>query len=117
MYAYGPLSSMKRVDAELSKVDPARSTWDRADVVLVVAEVSPAIGVSHLTSWADRLVFLVAAGRTSAERMRTIGELTVASGLDVRPALMTGADATDESLGLEASTEAPLPAIPRRAEL
>jgi capsular polysaccharide biosynthesis protein len=116
MYAHGPLSSSKRLDAELPKGDPARAVWDRADVVLIVAELSPAIGVSHLTSWADRVVFLVAAGRTSGERMRTLGELTAASGLDVRPALMVGADATDESLGLEAEPEAPLPAI-ARAEL
>ena len=68
-------------------------------MVLTLAEVDPAVGVDHLTSWVDRVVLLVAAGRSSAERLRTAGELVRTAGLQLVFAMMVGADRTDESSG------------------
>jgi hypothetical protein len=74
-------------------------------VVLTFAEVDPALGVDHLTTWADQALLLVMAGRSSAERLRTTAELFRAAGLPLRFAIMTGADRNDESLGLPGSSD------------
>ncbi|GAB3779425.1 YveK family protein [Nocardioides ungokensis] len=98
--ARGPLGAAPGATTELSKGDSMRPAWNRAEVVLVLAEVSPGVGVDHLTSWVDRVVLLVAAGRSSAERLRTTGELVRSAGLELDFAMMVGADRTDESSGL-----------------
>lgn len=97
--ARGPLGASPDAATELSKGDPLRPAWNRADVVLALADVSPGVGVDHLTSWVDRVVLLVATGRSSAERLRTTGELVRAAGLELDFAMMVGADRTDESSG------------------
>lgn len=97
--ARGPLGAPPNATTELSKGDPVRPAWNRADVVLTLAEVSPGVGVDHLTSWVDRVVLLVAAGRSSAERLRTTGELVRSAGLELDFAMMVRADRTDESSG------------------
>ena len=97
--ARGPLGAPPNATTELSKGDPVRPAWNRADVVLTLAEVSPGVGLDHLTSWVDRVVLLVAAGRSSAERLRTTGELVRSAGLELDFAMMVRADRTDESSG------------------
>lgn len=79
---------------------PDRGAWEAADVVVTLAEIDPAVGVDHLKSWADQLVLLVTAGRSSAERLRTIAGLLRAADLRLAFAMMVGADRNDESLGL-----------------
>lgn len=98
-FALGPVGAAPNLQTELSKGDPMRTTWNGADVVLTLAEVDPAVGVDHLTSWVDRVVLLVAAGRSSAERLRTAGELVRTAGLELVFAMMVDADRTDESSG------------------
>jgi uncharacterized protein involved in exopolysaccharide biosynthesis len=71
-----------------------------ADVTLVVADLNPAVGADHLTAWADRVVVVVTAGRSSAERVRTVGELIRAAGLDLRFAVVMHTERTDDSLGI-----------------
>jgi hypothetical protein len=97
--ARGPLGAPPSATTELAKDDPMRPAWNRADVVLTLAEVSPGVGVDHLASWVDRVVLLVATGRSSAERLRTTGELVRSAGLELDFAMMVGADRTDESSG------------------
>ena len=98
-FALGPVGAAPNVPTELSKGDPRRTAWSSADVVLTLAEVDPAVGVDHLTSWVDRVVLLVSAGRSSAERLRTAGELVRSAGLQFVFAMMVDADRTDESSG------------------
>ena len=69
------------------------------DVVLTLAEVSPGVGVDHLASWVDRVVLLVATGRSSAERLRNHRRAGQVGGPAVDFAMMVGADRTDEQLG------------------
>ena len=83
-------------------------------MALTLAEVDPAVGVEHLRSWSEEVVVLVAAGRSSAERLRTTGELVRSAGLRLLFAMMVGTDRTDETLGLPEKT---LSAWPRRARL
>ncbi|GAA2143060.1 hypothetical protein GCM10009844_15010 [Nocardioides koreensis] len=97
--ARGPVGTAPGMRHALPKDHPRRAAWNRADVVLVLAEVDPAVGVDHLPSWVDRVVLLVAAGRSNAERLRTTGELVRSAGLEPDFAMLVGADRTDESLG------------------
>jgi capsular polysaccharide biosynthesis protein len=97
-FALGPLGGTNRDEA--AGDEPWRAAWARADVVLALAEADPAVGVDHLRSWVDRAVLLVSAGRSSAERVRTAGELVRGAGLQFLFALLVGTDGTDESSGL-----------------
>jgi hypothetical protein len=97
------------VTTDLPENDPWRAVWDTADVILTLAEVEPALGVEHLRSWTDEVVLLVTAGRSSAERLRTTAELFRTSEVPLTFAMMTGADTTDQSLGLPDSFDASRP--------
>jgi hypothetical protein len=66
---------------------------------LTLAEVDPAVGVDHLRSWTGRVVLLVTAGRSSAERLRTTSELIRSAGMQLLFAMIVGADGSDESSG------------------
>jgi hypothetical protein len=96
----GPLGPQVGVISDLPRDDPDRPSWDTADVVLTLAEVDPAVGADHLVSWGSDAVLLVTAGRSSAERLRTTGELIRTAGLRLLFAVLVGADRRDESLGL-----------------
>jgi hypothetical protein len=70
------------------------------DVRLVLADVDPSVGADYLTAWTERLVIVVTAGLSSAERVRTTADLVRAAGLDLRFAALLRADVTDESSGM-----------------
>lgn len=105
----GPIGATPDVTTDLPENDPWRAVWDTADVILTLAEVEPALGVEHLRSWTDEVVLLVTAGRSSAERLRTTAELFRTSEVPLTFAMMTGADTTDQSLGLPDSFDASRP--------
>jgi capsular polysaccharide biosynthesis protein len=95
------------------------------DVTLVLADFDPAVGIDHLAAWADRVVVVVTAGRSSVEKVRTLGDLIRAAGLDLRFAALLHTERTDESSGLgvlpsevgdETSAPSPAPAVKVRAE-
>jgi len=86
----------------------------RRDVTLVLADLDPSVGADHLAVWTKRVVIAVSGGLSSAERVRTAGDLVRAAGLDLRFAVLIRAHVTDESSGVaqltaEASTEKPEP--------
>ena len=70
-----------------------------ADLVLTLITLDPAIGSDHLASWATEAVAVVTAGRSSWERIHSVGELVRLSGTRLVSAVLVGADKTDESLG------------------
>ncbi|MFC7360844.1 hypothetical protein [Nocardioides astragali] len=78
---------------------PLQVFRDSADVLLSLVEADVTTGVGELESWADTAVVLVAAGRSSAERLRTTAAQIRADGVTIHSALLVGADATDESFG------------------
>lgn len=104
--ARGPVGAPNSAPTDLGENSSLRPAWDKADVVLTVGEVDPAIGAEHLTSWSDAVVLLVASGRSSAERLRSTAELIRSAGLRLPFAMMVGADHTDESLGLPQALDA-----------
>lgn len=83
--------------------------WDRADLVLTLVDLSPALGAEHLSSWAARAVVAVTAGRATATRINTTGEMIRLSGVRLDSAILLGTDETDETAGLpaDAAGEAP----------
>jgi hypothetical protein len=105
--ARGPVgATAAKVGSDLPSDDPSRSSWEGADVILTLAEVDPAVGVDHLRTWADQVIVMVTSGRSSAERLRTTGDLIRAAGLKLPFAVMVGVDRYDESSGLPEALEA-----------
>ena len=72
---------------------------DSADLVLTLVTVDPALSADHLPTWADDVVVVVTAGRSSSTRIQATGEMLRVAGLHLKPAVLIGADKTDESLG------------------
>ena len=71
----------------------------KAGIVLTVAELDPAIGAEHLSTWATQAVAVFTAGRTRAARAYAVGEMLRLSGIHAVSGVIVGADKTDESLG------------------
>ena len=78
---------------------PWSATTDGANAVLVLTTVDPAKGAWHL-SWAKQAIVSVTAGRSSAQRVNSTAVLLRAAGITIRSAVLIGADAQDESIGL-----------------
>lgn len=72
---------------------------ERADVVLVLATVDPALGAQHLRRWASTAIVTLHAGTSSAQRVGAVGELLRAAGLTISSVVLLDADARDESAG------------------
>lgn len=70
-----------------------------SDTCLVLADLDPSIGAEHLRNFSSRVVVAVTGGRSSAERVRTAGELVRAAGLTLVGSLLLRADITDDSSG------------------
>jgi capsular polysaccharide biosynthesis protein len=101
--ASGPLSLVSSYDGGASLDDDARAHWDRAEVVLVLGDAELGIGAEPLSTWADRAVFLVKAGRASAEFLDSLCRIFTASGVVVEFAMLVGSDSSDESPGFPAA--------------
>jgi len=81
--------------------------WERmqddlanADTVLVVASVDPAYGAGHLQRWSSEAVVTVSAGRCTAQRVNVVAELLEAAKISVSSAVLLGAEASDDSIGI-----------------
>lgn len=100
--ASGPLSLVSSYDGRPALDEDAREDWDRAEVVLVLGDAELGVGAEPLSTWVDRAVFLVKAGRASAEFLDSLSRIFMASGVAVEFAMLVGADASDESPGFPA---------------
>jgi capsular polysaccharide biosynthesis protein len=75
------------------------SAWDRADLLVTVATLDPAVGGHFLAGWAAQAVPVITTGESSSTRVNAVGEMIRSAGVGLVPAVLTGADRTDESLG------------------
>jgi capsular polysaccharide biosynthesis protein len=87
-------------------------------ITLILADLDPAVGVDHLTGWTDSVIVAVTAGKSSAELVRTTGDLVRSVGLQLRGAVLLGAVRDDMSSGIatrvgEGGTETAEPAVSR----
>jgi hypothetical protein len=108
------LPALARDNVDLLQV----GRWDEGDstpspdltnAVLILSDIEPAVGAYHLAAWTERVIVAVTAGRSSAERVRTVGDLVRTAGLDLRFAALLHTEPTDNSLG-EARPEGSTPA-------
>ena len=77
------------------------------DVTLVLADLDPAVGADHLRAWTDRVIVVVTAGRSSAEKVRTVADLIRSAGLDLRFAVLMHTERSDNSSGTGTSSDRP----------
>jgi len=100
-------SSSSQDDADGGELGAA---YQRADLMLTLTGLDPALGAANLPSWAPTAAVLVTAGRSSWLRLNAVSEMIQLSGTRLAAAVLTGADQTDESLGRS-------PTLPRRGPL
>ena len=74
-------------------------SFDLSDVSLVITDLDPSVGADHLKAWTDRVIIVVTAGRSSAERVGTAAELVRTAGLELRMAALLRTEGTDDSSG------------------
>jgi capsular polysaccharide biosynthesis protein len=71
-----------------------------ADILLTLATLDPAFGGDHLGTWATNAVAVVTAGESTAEKIHGVGEMVRLAGTRLDSVVLTGADKSDESLGV-----------------
>lgn len=71
----------------------------KADVVLTLVTVDPALGGWHLTEGAGPAVALVTAGRSSPTALRSAADMALAAGLQLGSTVLVGADPNDDTVG------------------
>ncbi|RZT26871.1 subunit length determinant protein [Kribbella sp. VKM Ac-2569] len=82
------------------------AVWAAADIVLVHATLSPALGAEYLRAWSGRAALVATAGRSNATTLHATGEMIRLAGLRIETTVLLRADRTDDSLGQwEAETE------------
>lgn len=92
----GPGQNLKP-DAELV------SACALADIVISLVSLDPARGGDHLATWSTNVVAMVTAGRSTATRIRTVGEMIRLSGARLASVVVMDFDKADESLGVSAA--------------
>jgi capsular polysaccharide biosynthesis protein len=75
------------------------SAGSDADILLTVATLDPAFGGDHLATWTTDVVAVVTSGKSSAEKVRAVGEMIRLAGARLVSVVLIGADKNDESLG------------------
>lgn len=107
----GPLSSAVAAGPLAAAPSEAVvSAAKQADLLLTIAELDPAVGGEHLSTWAEAAVAVFTAGRTRATRGYAVGEMLRLSRIRPISGVVVGADKTDESLGSTPDQDAPVPA-------
>ena len=81
---------------------PSAPSFGLSDVNLVLADLDPSVGADHLMAWTSRVIVVVTAGRSSAERVRTAADLVRTAGLEMRLAALLHTERTDDSSGTAA---------------
>jgi capsular polysaccharide biosynthesis protein len=107
----GPLGPAAKADKNSALGgDQVAAASAQADLLLTLVTLDPALGSDHLRTWADRVVAIVSAGRSSGTRLEGVAELARLGGRPLAAAVLIGADKHDESLGVVPDTDdAPVP--------
>ena len=78
-----------------------------ADLMLTLVTLDPAFGGDHLATWTTDVVTMVTAGQSSATRIHAVSEMIRLAGTRLVSVVLTGADKTDESLGVPRTPDKP----------
>jgi capsular polysaccharide biosynthesis protein len=82
----------------LSLLGPT-GAWPSNQVLLVLAELDPAVGARNLGDWVTEAVVIVAPGRASASRVRANAKMLAVAGVTIASVMLVAADRNDESVG------------------
>jgi capsular polysaccharide biosynthesis protein len=78
---------------------PAGLMHPSPGVVLVLAELDPAFGAQRLRSWTSGAVVVVTAARSAVGTLVSTAEMLRAAAIEVRSAVLVGADRYDDTFG------------------
>lgn len=106
-----PVGPLRSRPGQARTAPPLAAACGSADLLLTLATLDPSLGGEHLAGWAHGAVVVVTAGRTSAARIRAVGEMIRLAGMPLLSAVLVGADKSDESLGLAPTPEADRDAV------
>jgi capsular polysaccharide biosynthesis protein len=101
----GPLHRRSAPGQQSSFSETVADACTSADILLTLTTLDPALGGEHLASWATDAVAMVTAGRSSSTRVHGVGEMIRLSGTRLVSAVLVGADAVDDSLGVSYTPE------------
>jgi capsular polysaccharide biosynthesis protein len=96
---YGPLRPAVAGRLAAAPTKAVVAAAKQADLLVTIAELDPAVGGEHLSTWAEAAVAVFTAGRTRAARAYAVGEMLRQSGIHAISGIVVGSDTTDESLG------------------
>jgi capsular polysaccharide biosynthesis protein len=71
-----------------------------ADLLLTLATLDPSFGGDYLGTWTTDAVAVVTAGESTAEKIRSVGDMIRLAGTRLDSAVLIGADKKDESVGM-----------------
>ena len=86
-------------DLQAADWDDIARTKTGSGATLVMTDLDPAIGVDYLTAWTDHVLVAVTAGKSSAELVRTAGDLMRTAPLHVHGVVLLHAGGDDVSSG------------------
>lgn len=95
----GPLPTPSH--PQFGHVDPdLAAACGSADLLLTLVTLNPVSGGDHLASWATEAVAVVTAGKSTATRIRAVGEMVRIAGARLVSVVLLKTDKSDESLGV-----------------
>jgi capsular polysaccharide biosynthesis protein len=97
-----PVGPLRGLGQNVKPDSALASACAEADLVLSLVSLNPARGGDHLTTWATNVIAMVTAGRSTAARIHTVGEMIRLSGARLASVVVMDFDKADESLGVSA---------------
>jgi capsular polysaccharide biosynthesis protein len=95
----GPLRAVTPSSDQAQVNEPFDDAFSTADLVLSLVTLDPTVGGDYLATWAAKAVAVVTAGRSTATRIRAVGEMVRLAGAHLDSVVVVDADRGDESLG------------------
>ena len=105
----GPLQSHASLARYAQADESLLAACARADLVLSLVTLDPAFGGEHLATWATEAVAVVTAGKSTAVRIRAVGDMIRLAGVHLNSVVVVDADNNDESLGITSLAYEPAP--------
>ena len=94
-----PIGPLRVPDRNAEPDAALASACAQANLVLSLVSLDPARSGDHLATWATNVVAMVTAGRSTATRIHTVGEMIRLAGARLASVVVTEFDKADESLG------------------
>ncbi|HEX2745756.1 MAG TPA: hypothetical protein VHN16_15325 [Streptosporangiaceae bacterium] len=95
----GPLRAVTAASGQAPVSQQFDDAFSAADLVLSLVTLDPTVGGDYLATWAAKAVAVVTAGRSTATRIRAVGEMVRLAGTHLDSVVVVDADRADESLG------------------